>query len=200
MDELECDILQELGNIGANNAANAISQLLGNRITVSMTKAKVIDIREINEKIGAPETIVGVIFVRMLNNLPGGLLLIMPRESTLSSVDMLTGKPLGETQQLQEMDASAFREFGNITTGAYLSAISNFLELRLNQSVPYMAFDMVGAIVDYIAIEISKFSEHATLVRTEFSAEKIKGGLFLILDSGTVNELLKHGKTKIGRY
>lgn len=199
MDELDFDILQELGNIGANNAATAISSLLGNRIEVSVTKARVIGIREISEKIGAPETIVGAIFVRMLSKMSGGLLLIMPREATLASVDMLTGKNPGETQQLQQMDASAFREFGNITTGAYLSAVSNFLDLRLNQSVPYMAFDMAGAIVDYIAIEISKFSEHATLVRTEFSAGKIKGELFLILDSGTAKELLEHSKKKIGK-
>lgn len=199
MDELDFDILQELGNIGANNAATAISQLLGNRIAVSVTKARVIGIREISEKIGAPETIVGAIFVRMLSKMSGGLLLIMPREATLASVDMLTGKNPGETQQLQQMDASAFREFGNITTGAYLSAVSNFLDLRLNQSVPYMAFDMAGAIVDYIAIEISKFSEHATLVRTEFSAGKIKGELFLILDSDTAKELLDHSKKKMGK-
>lgn len=199
MDELDFDILQELGNIGANNAATAISQLLGNRIEVSVTKARVIGIREISEKIGAPETIVGAIFVRMLSKMSGGLLLIMPREATLASVDMLSGKNPGETHQLQQMDASAFREFGNITTGAYLSAVSNFLDLRLNQSVPYMAFDMAGAIVDYIAIEISKFSEHATLVGTEFSAGKIKGELFLILDSATTKELLEHSKKKIGK-
>ncbi len=198
-DPFDFDILQELGNIGANNAATAISQLFGKGINVSITKAKVVGIKEIGERTGPPEAIVGAIFVRILRGMAGGLLLILPKSSALSAVDMLAGKPPGETQHLQEMDASAFREFGNIVTGAYLSAIANFLGTKLDQSVPYMSFDMAGAIVDFIAIEIAKFSEHAILVRTEFSAERTKGELFLILDSASAARLLGAAKKKIGK-
>ncbi|MFQ6135626.1 MAG: chemotaxis protein CheC [Candidatus Hydrothermarchaeales archaeon] len=195
---MEFDTLRELGNIGANGACNSLSKMLGERVDIQVTNAQIVDIVQVPRLVGGPETIVGAIYVRILSNIPGAMLLIFSRDSTLSLVDMLLGRDVGTTKTLRELDESAFRELGNILIGSYLSAVADFLHIKIDQSIPHMSFDMVGAITDFVAIEIAKFSERAVLIQTEFRFEKIEGDIFMIIDPTSAEELLKSAQKLLG--
>ena len=84
-------------------------------------------------------------------------------------------------------------KIGNILSSSYLSALADFTGLRLNHSVPALAIDMAGAIVDVILIEISKRGDYALLIETEFVEEenKIKGYFMLIPDTGSLEIILQ---------
>ena len=50
---------------------------------------------------------------------------------------------------MNEINASTLKEVGNILASAYLNALGSLLHMTLIPSVPLLAYDMAGAVVDY---------------------------------------------------
>lgn len=50
--DFKMDVLKEVGNIGAGNAATALSQLLGKPIDMAVPKVQLLSFEEITEKVG----------------------------------------------------------------------------------------------------------------------------------------------------
>jgi chemotaxis protein CheC len=51
---LEKDALREIANVGAGNAATAVSQLIGTRILVEVPKVSLIRVQDLPEPLGGP--------------------------------------------------------------------------------------------------------------------------------------------------
>jgi chemotaxis protein CheC len=65
------------------------------------------------------------------------------------------------------------------------------LRLVLIPSVPGLALDMAGAVLDTMLIEISQHGETALLIETEFLSENtITGHFFLLPDPQSLNLIL----------
>ena len=62
MDDLEFDVLTEIGNIGAGNATTALSQLINAQIDMKVPKVEMLTFTELSEIIGGAETLVAGIF------------------------------------------------------------------------------------------------------------------------------------------
>ncbi len=78
-----------------------------------------------------------------------------------------------------------------ILAASYLNAISQMLKMVLIPSVPGLAYDMAGAVLDYILIELSQEGETALLIETEFVSEsRIKGHFFLLPDPESLRLIL----------
>lgn len=56
------DVLKEVGNIGAGNAATALSTLLNKKIDMRVPKVRVVSFDEMMEMAGGPENIVASVF------------------------------------------------------------------------------------------------------------------------------------------
>ena len=94
-----------------------------------------------------------------------------------------------------EMSISALKEVGNILASAYLSALGNLLNKTLIPSVPLLAYDMAGAVVDHVLIELSQSGDFVMMIETDFGGEPdqdlaIKGHFFLLPDPATLNIFL----------
>lgn len=189
----QLDALKEIGNIGAGNAATALSQLLNKRIDMTVPRVSVLPLEQVPDVLGGPENIVAGIFLRVLGNAPGSVMFMLPRSSSLYLVDMLLGKELGTTKMLNDIDQSALKEIGNILAGSYLNALSMLTNLTLLPSVPALAFDMLGAILSVVLAELGQVGDFALVIETEFSEanEEVKGHFFLIPDPGSLNIILK---------
>jgi chemotaxis protein CheC len=97
---------------------------------------------------------------------------------------------------MSELTVSALKEVGNILASAYLSAIGNLLHRTLIPSVPMLAYDMAGAVVDYVLIDLSMGGNLALMVETDFSGEaslggRIRGHFFLMPDPQTLEIFLR---------
>lgn len=71
----QMDVLKEVGNIGAGNAATALSQLLNRPIDMGVPTVQMLPFEEIAEKVGGDERIVVTIFLRVEGEAPGNLFL-----------------------------------------------------------------------------------------------------------------------------
>ena len=191
--DAQLDALKEVGNVGAGNAATALYQMIGKKINMTVPRAAVIPLHEVPEVLGGPEVLVAGVFLRVLGDAPGSILFVMPKDSALSLVDMLMGRPESSTQVLSEMDKSALKEIGNILASSYLNALSSFTNLTFMPTVPALAFDMAGAILDVILAELGQMGDYALLIETRFQAEAghVEGHFFLIPDPGSLIVILK---------
>lgn len=190
---LQLDALKEIGNIGAGNSATALSQIINKKIDMNVPKVAFVPIEEVPDLVGGPDTIVVGIFLRVYGKAPSNILFLMPKKSAFYLVDTLLGKEKGTTKELDAMDQSALKEIGNILSGAYLNAFFNFTHISMLPSIPAMAMDMAGAILNVVLIQLGQMGDQAMVIETEFLSEEegINGHFFLVPDPGSLGTLIK---------
>jgi chemotaxis protein CheC len=195
----QLDALKEVGTIGAGHAANALSQLAGRKIMISVPEVKAVPLKEVVELVGPPESIVAVVYMNLMGDARGKTLLIFPRQSAFNLVDILMKRPPGQTKFLKEMDSSAIKEVGNILTGAFLTTLADFLNIALIPSVPLLAYDMVGAILEALAIEFGEEADYIFCIQTEFTDPTldIGGNFILVFDRKSLDTIIEKIDMKI---
>ena len=96
------------------------------------------------------------------------------------------------TTELSPMDESALMEVGNILAGSYLNAFYSFTGISMLPSVPALAVDMAGAILNVVLVQLGEMGDHALLIETNFVADdhSIKGHFFLVPDPGSLSSIM----------
>lgn len=190
---MQLDALREVGNVGAGNAATALSQLINRKIDMTVPQVSILPLGEVPDVVGGPDVMVAGVYLRVYGPAPSSILFLLPRESAFALVDMLMGRERGMTEQLDSMDESALLEIGNILAGAYLNALSFFTKFTLLPSIPALAIDMAGAILSVILIQLGQMGDHALVIETQFTTDgdgAVKGHFFLIPDPGSLGTIL----------
>ncbi|MGQ8871785.1 chemotaxis protein CheC [Paenibacillus sp. TSA_86.1] len=178
------DVLKEVGNIGAGNAATALSQLLNRPIDMGVPTVQMLPFEEIAEKVGGDERIVVTIFLRVEGEAPGNLFFMMTPEAAKMLLNRLAGFELKEGLTFTDMEYSALSEIGNILAGSYLSSLADFTKLSMYPTVPGLSIDMAGAILSYGLLQFGEMGDSALLIDTSFfeGEDQVEGQFFLIPD------------------
>jgi chemotaxis protein CheC len=189
--EVQEDVLREVGNIGAGHAATALSSLLQEEVRISVTCARICSFDEISDVVGGPETVIAAVFLRMTGDVQGNMLLLL----TLHSARQLVRRLLQSDREIEdfsELELSALGEVGNILAGAYLNAIGRLTSLTVMQSVPAVAVDMAGAVLDIGILMAGETSDAALLIDTRISQgpSEVEGHFFLLPDPQSLPILL----------
>lgn len=187
------DVLREIGNIGAGNAATALAKMLDKKIDMKVPQIRVMKFSEVSEVLGGAETLVAGILLGVQGDITGSMMFILDIPSSQLLVNILMGKPARAELEFDEMTCSALQEIGNILAGSYLSALSNLTNLKIMPDVPGLAVDMAGAILSVPAIEFSKNSDSVIYIENEFTdgLDSVIGDLFLVPDELSYNRLLR---------
>lgn len=193
LDNIQLDVLKEVGNIGAGNAVTALAKLLNRKINMDVPRTRVLEFKEISDTLGGAELPVVGILLKVSGDLTGKIMFILKKEAASMLVSMLMGGQPDETREFTEIDISALKEIGNILAGSYLSALSSLTNLKIMPSVPELAIDMAGAILSVPAIEFGKVGDTVLYIETEFSDgnNKVVGDFYLVPDYDTYDVLLK---------
>jgi chemotaxis protein CheC len=157
---LALDALGEVSNIGAGNAANALSQLLGTPVDLDVPAAQLAALSRATELIGEPESEV----VGILTGVHGGLDATVLLLFSLDAADRLLGH-LG-LDRSDVLGTSAMQEIGNILTSSYVMAIGQLTGLTLEPHPPLSATNMLGALVDGVLALAAVESETVLLLTT----------------------------------
>lgn len=189
--ELQLDALREVGNIGAGNAATALSQMIQRRIDMTVPEIDILSIDEIVSKIGAGEDKIIAVVLRIFGDAPGNVIFLLTMESAFRLIEMLLGeKTDGE---LSELEMSALQEIGNILTGAYINSIVKMTGLTMISSVPAISIDMLLSLMTTAFIESEQLDEYMVSIESNFSEgdKDIKGYFFYIPKPGSLKKLIK---------
>jgi chemotaxis protein CheC len=186
------DVLREIGNIGAGNAATALAKLLDKKIDMKVPRINVMKFSDVSNVLGGAETQVVGILLGVQGDINGSMMFILDDLSSKILVNILMNKLHGSELEYDEMSLSVLKEIGNILAGSYLSALSNLTNMNIMPGVPDIAIDMAGAILSVPAIEFAKDSDTVLYIENEFTdgMESVLGDLFLVPDAASYEHLL----------
>src|SRR5213083_113657 len=139
---LQLDALKEVANIAAAHAATALSQLTTRRIMSSVPEINIARLEEVPELLGNASDVVAAVLMHMLGDLTGRTLLLFPEAVGRKVCDMLLRRPAGATAVFDALEQSCLKEAGNILSGAYMNALSDFMGMLLLPSVPSLVVDL----------------------------------------------------------
>lgn len=199
--KLEEDALREVGYIGASHAAKALSKMIGETVCVDLLVATISPLTELPETVGDKETLVAGVYLPITGDVEGSVLMVFPRESALLLVDLLLKRERGTTKDLDEMDQSALKEVGNILAGNCLTALYGLLGMKLTEHVPDLAYGMLGAVIESVAVTLSQEAERTLVLVLELITEtdmKIVGYFFLLFVPKDAELILKAIGKKVG--
>ena len=190
LNEMELDALKEVFNVGAGNAATALSQMLNKKIDMDVPSFKFIDIEELNEKINLENICVGVL-VNVYGDLPGSFLILFEEDVAFDIIKQLTGTT---DNNFNEISESVLAEIVNIILGAYMNAISKFTNLNMVPSVPAVAFDFAGAIITTTFIasieESDKMLEIKTILKNDNNCNLV-GDFYYLPSQNSLQKIFK---------
>jgi len=198
--EFQIDALKEIGNIGAGNAATALSQMVGKRVDMSVTKVLVLPADAIAGFLGGIEKNVAAVHMPVYGEMIGVALIFFPLERLAELSGMLIGKNEEDPNNLSELGQSAIKELGSILTGAYLSALFRFVHIQLIHGVPGLVIDMAQAILDTVLVELEQREEVAIVIETEFLEDdkQLTGSFFLLPEADSLKKFFNAFSKSLG--
>lgn len=174
------DVLREIGNIGAGNAATSMSALINRKIEMEVPTVNIVAFDEVMELVGGPETPVTAILITIKGDVSGKVFFILPIEEAEEIACRITGNTefrLSNDDSVETMAISALQEVGNILTGSYISALSDFTNLAMQPSIPYLSSDMAGAVLTAGLIDLSRYSDYAIIIETTINDQSKTSGI-----------------------
>ena len=192
---MQMDALREVANIGAGHAATALSQMTSQRIMISVPRISVTPLEDVPPHIGPPEEPVAAVLMNMMGDLTGRTLLVFPRPTALRLSEILMRQPAGSCDELGPLEQSAIKEAGNILSGAYMNALSDFMGIMLLPSPPSLAIDMSRAVLTTAYLQFGEDPNLVFCVETEFymrdANERLRGFFLLLPDVASLRAILR---------
>ena len=196
LSDSQLDILSEIGNIGAGNAATSLSVLINESVKITVPEVKILDYDGVINAVGDPEELGIASLIYYIGDIRGVVLFLLGYEDANSIADILTyGMDDGTTEEgnnLSNMKLSTIREIGNILGSSYLGSISALTGLEVDISIPYVAVDMVGSIIGAPMFEFSIDNNKIMLIEESFVTDttRLKSHVILFADIPSLNKML----------
>ena len=182
LNDLQFDVLKEIGNIGAGNATTALAKMMNMKIDMNVPRVDLVPFTNLPDIFGSPEEVLAGILVQLDGDIKGMMMFLVKEKSAHNLVNSLMGGMIQSSGDgFSDMELSALGELGNIIIGAYLSAMSNLTSLKISSSVPYISIDMAGALLSVPAIEFGKLGDKVLLIETQFGELDFVNGYFLMV-------------------
>ncbi len=184
--------LTELVNIGFSRAADSLSRLLNQHITILTPQVQICTLEELHKTLpGEIESEVTAINQAFKGPLSGTAMLMLDYDSAAALLNLLTGEE-DQPRRLTASDREALLEVGNILLNAYMGAFSNLLKVHVNMTVPHLAVGTVESILNTLRHDDQSLG-YAITVRTEFHlpSGEVGGYVLLVMGIESLDGLIK---------
>ncbi len=131
----QLESLREIARYGMNQAAGALSQLLGQSVQIRVPSVQLGRLKGVPEFIMGPPDRILAIYLKLLGDAQGDLLFLLPEQSARTLIcQLLRQDPPPEFDD--PLARSTLLEIGNILASAFLAALDNLLKMSLIPSIP----------------------------------------------------------------
>ena len=192
LNDIQIDVLREIGNIGAGNAATALATILDEEVNISLPKVRITDFDTAINALGGAETMtVGVLF-NFSGEAHGMIMFLMKIEDAKGIMDILV-KEKDDSDELSEIKLSAIKEIGNILGSAYLNSVSSLTGLAINISIPYISIDMAGALMSVPIIEFGSVGDNVMFIEENFlgKTNQLKSNIIMFAEIETLTKIME---------
>ena len=192
---IQLDALRETANIGAGHAATALSQMTGSTIMIKVPNITVASMEELPSQFAPEEEPVAAVLMHMLGDLSGRTMLVFPKPTVMRLAELMLRRPVGSSTAFSELETSAIKEAGNILSGAYMNALSDFLGMLLLPSPPSLVIDMSTAVLTSAIGEFAPDPDAVLCVESEFQLlemqQTLRGFFLLLPDPASLQVMLR---------
>ena len=197
LSELEADLLAELFNIGVGKAADSLSRMVNQEVSLSVPSVEFRSVKYMAEILGGDTTICCV-----SQNIRGFFnarsMLLFPEENSMELVRQLMGSHLPD-ELLADMQEEALNEIGNIVLNACIGAMATTLDSAFSVDLPQ--FDQ-GKPMNLLSSSASSVDDAVLLIRIhmELSECAVKGYLAFLLGPASQENLQKSLITMLEKF
>ena len=193
LNELQLDVMREIGNIGAGNACTALSVLLGTAIDMSVPSVSLLGYESTAEHLGGEDNIVIGLKIDITGDLEGMMVHVVEKRFAERIINTFYAKEIENIANLDEMDSSVLNEMANITSGAYANSIASLTSLFVNIGTPNQ---IPGKVSDIMRLPLTEFvqpGERILVVDEVFTIddEHISSNMILALESDSLEKLFE---------
>lgn len=189
--ELQMDALVEIFNMGVGSAANAMSGIVNEEVSMSVPTITFQNRNEAALTLSNQESrsICGVSqhFQGAFNT---DAILMFPEEKSLEIVRLMVGESVSN-EELTEMEQEAMSEIGNIILNACVGTLANIFERELQGSLPSYH---VGSSNEILSVNDTSSGDLVMMLHIDFSLERhdIRGYVAFLLDMSAMLDLRQH--------
>lgn len=193
LNDMHLDVLKEIGNIGAGNAATSLSQMLNMEVDMTVPSVRILDINDAANALGGPENAVIGILSKLTGDIEGLMMFIIEKDFAHAVLTTLLGEDQVCYEKLSEMELSAISEIGNIMIAAYTGSIATLSQLNIKTSVPAITVDMVGALLSVPAVEMSSVSDKIIFIQDDFlsTTKDVTANMMLVPTMDSLSRLMR---------
>jgi len=188
------DALREVANIGAGHAATALSTLTGTRIMISVPMVNIVPPGDFVPEL-APGVEIVAVQMGMLGDITGQTVFLLAVPAGLRLAERMMRRRRDTSPNLGRLEQSALNEAGNILAGAYLTALSEFLRMRLLLSPPRLTTGETGIALSSLGDHSPRVESPILCVETEFfldePAENLHGFFLLVPDPKSFDAIFR---------
>lgn len=183
---MDIDMLKEVANIGTGNAATSLSKLINQKVRMNVPTVKMPEFKNLADHIGGADSIIAATLVHISGDIEGIMMYLMKEDAACVLANRLMKTNKSKFSQFTEIEYSMITEIGNILTSSYLTALSQLMNYKINQSIPYLSVDMAQAVLSVPAIELGKVADKALFIESTFNQEGIEdseklSGYFMLI-------------------
>jgi chemotaxis protein CheC len=195
LNTLELDALRETANIGAGHAATALSQMTSNTIMITVPTITIAALEDVPQRIMPDEEPIVAVLMQLMGDLTARTLLVFPHPTAIRLAQLMLRRPNNPAAPFGELEQSAIKEAGNILSGAYMNALSEFMGLMLLPSPPSLAIDMSTAVLNTAYLQFGTERDMVVAVETQFflqgEGEELRGFFLLLPDAASLQVILR---------
>lgn len=193
LNSFQLDVFKELGSIGAGNAATALSNVLDQKITMTVPEVRILENNEAVARLGGPEKIVAAILVTFSGNIRGIILYLQSLDYINNVLSRVMGRTVSDYAELTELDVSALSEIGNIMISSYISAISTMTGMAIELSPPAITVNMLGGVMSVPMAEFGYEADKLMIIDGSivFDGQPVESNLVMMPDVQSLNTILR---------
>jgi len=200
--EIQRDALQEVGNIGAGNAANALAQMINKRVDINIPSVEMVELDDYANSISKKDEKLLVAWSNVVGKTRATVLTLFNMKDAVDITSIIVDdtdkkqidlrKKINKASDFPELYKSALSELGHILGSHYVSAIGDLLGLRLMTEPPDMSVDTGHQLFKILKEEIGLLKKLSLVINTSVIVTDFKiTGTFLFIPSlETLQELL----------
>lgn len=190
----QIEALTRVAGAGAALSSEAMTRMTRRPVAIMSPRVRAIHIAQVAGLLGGAEALVVALHMRIHGPFRGDMLIALSPESAGWLLGAILGRPgiHPDPGNLTRLEESGLLEIGNTMAGSYLSALGDLSKQSLLLSIPEMAIDMAGAVVDDLLVETTRGAATALLIDMTLAADPLGGRALMLhlLDPVTLPHLV----------
>jgi chemotaxis protein CheC len=189
---MHIDVLKEIGNIGAGNAATSLGMILNAEVNIQLPNVLITGFDTAVNALGGAEAMTVGVLLNFSGEANGMIMFLLGMDDAQNITSILVQDDAGGEEGLSDIKRSAIQEIGNILGSAYINSIAQLTGLRIDVSIPYIAIDMAGALLSVPIIQFGAVGDKVLFIEESFYTDerKLNSNVIMFAEVDTLQSIM----------